>query len=473
MKTIKYIFFLLMLFSGISLGAQEEMSLHKCREMALQKNMDLKVAGKQLERAEAEKAVARTLRLPRFSASGTGIYLENDFEMELELPTKKPNPQTGELEPNVMVDPSTGEPVIGTDGNPVFNMYAWMPLSIRMKGATLAGVALEQPVYTGGKISAGNKMADIGIDMAGENRKLQKMNTLVEADQAYWNFVSVNEKVKLAREVVGMLAELVEVARNSYEVGMAHKNELLKAQVEYNNAALDLQKAKNGLELSRMDLCRVTGLPFKTPVIAVDTVIPVEKPRAVAEEKEDISRRPEYQLLKKNIELQNQNIRFTRAEFLPTAGIQAGYSHVGGIKFEDTAFSNTSLNVLATVNIPVFHWGEGMKKISAAKIDKEITELKLEKNSQMLELEVEKARLNLNVAYERIKLSETALEQAEENRRIARDNYEVGMETMTDLLVAQTHWQEAFRNLINSKISYRIKKTHWLKATGRLGENMQ
>jgi len=468
MKTIKYITLVIFLISWLPGISQEQMTLQQAREMALRKNENLKVAAKQIEKAEAQKAAARTLRLPSLSATGMGIYQDNDFEMELTLPTQKPNPMTGELEPNIMTNPETGEPVIGPDGNPVFNMYAWLPLNVSLSGAYLAGIALEQPVFTGGKISAGNKMADIGIEMADENKSLQQMNTIAEADNAYWTYISVSQKVKLAQQAVDMLEELVEKARDAHEVGMSSRNDLLKAQVEYNSAKLNLQKAQNSLELSRMDLCRVTGLPFGTAITAVDTTVSVNRPLDLATENETVNQRPEYQLLKKNIDLQEQQIKMTKADFLPTAGIQAGYNHIGGIDFGGTDFSNTSLNVLASVKIPIFHWGEGMKKINAAKIDKEIQELELEKNKLLLQLETEQARLNLQLAWERIQLNETALEQAEENLRVTRDNYEVGMETITEYLIAQTQWQEAFSELIDSKTDFKMKETAWLKATGRL-----
>lgn len=149
----KYISLLLIIFliSWNQATAQEQMTLQQAREMAIRKNENLKIAGKHVEKAEAQKAVARTMRLPGFSAIGTGIYQNKDFEMELTLPTQKPNPMTGQLEPNIMIDPSTGHPVMGPDGNPVFNMYAWLPLNISMSGTYLAGIMMEQPIYTGGK----------------------------------------------------------------------------------------------------------------------------------------------------------------------------------------------------------------------------------------------------------------------------------------------------------------------------------
>lgn len=468
MKTIQYITLFILSIAWFGGTSQETMTLQQCREMALRKNENLKVAGKQLEKAETQKAIARTYRLPNFSATGMGIYQNKDFEMELILPTQKPNLLTGELEPNLLIDPSTGYPVVGQDGNPIFNMYAWLPLNVSLSGAYMAGIAMEQPIYTGGKISAGNKMADIGIEMAGENRTLQQINTLEEADKAYWTYISVSEKVKLAQQAANMLDEIVQKARNAHEVGMANRNDLLKAQVEYNSARLNLQKAQNGLELGRMDLCRVTGLPFNTGITPLDTIIPVSIPAVILLSNEALEQRPEYRLMQKNISLQEQNIRLTKADFMPVAGIQAGYNHIGGIEFSGTDFSNSSLNVLASVKIPLFHWGEGMKKINAAKIDMEISKLEMEKNQQLLQLEMEQARLNLQLAGERITMNENALEQAEENLRVSRDNYEVGMETVTGYLMAQTQWHQSRSELIDSKTDFKIKETAWLKVTGRL-----
>jgi outer membrane protein TolC len=468
MKTIRYITLLILMITWFSGAGQETMTLQQCREMALRKNENLKVAGKQLEKAEMQKAIARTYRLPNFSATGMGIYQNKDFEMELILPTQKPNLLTGELEPNLLIDPSTGFPVVGPDGNPVFNMYAWLPLNVSLSGAYVAGITMEQPVYAGGKISAGNKMADLGIEMAGENLTMQQLNTLEEADKAYWTYISVSENVWLARQSVNMLEEIVQKARNAHEVGMANRNDLLKAQVEYNSARLDLQKAQNGLELSRMELCRVTGLPFETGITALDTIIPVNISSERIMGIEQVEQRPEYRLMQKNITLQDQNIRLVKADFMPVAGIQAGYNHIGGIGFSGTDFSNTSLNVLASVKIPLFHWGEGLKKVNAAKIDKEISLLEMEKNMQLLQLEMEQARLNLQLAGERIRMNEEALEQAEENLRVARDNYEVGMETVTGYLLALNQWQQARSELIDSKTGFKIKETAWLKVTGRL-----
>lgn len=468
MNKILSISLLLLFFWVCDISAQQVLTLEQARQLALSQNEDLRIAAKQHEHARQQRAAARTLWLPSFSASGTGVYQDRDIDMEMILPTKVPDPVTGELKPNVVINPNTGFPVFGADGLPLFNVYAWLPLNISLSGAYLLEATVEQPLFTGGKILTGNRMASIGVEMASENILLQRMNTIAHTDEAYWTFISVTQQVKLAGQAVEMLEEVVELARNSAEVGMTSQNDLLRAQVEYNKAKLNLQKARNGLELSRMNLCRITGLPFDTPIIAADTVLNTNEPLPGNLSTINIEQRPEYRLMEQNIRMSEQNIRMVRADYLPTAGIRAGYNHVGGIELSGEGFDNTSFNVIGSVRIPLFHWGQGMRKVNAARIEMEMQQLELEKNSKLMQLEAEQAHLNLLLALERIRMNESALEQAEENLRVSRDNYELGMETMSDLLMAQTHWQQAYSELIESRADYRLKETEWLKATGML-----
>jgi len=118
--------------------------------------------------------------------------------------------------------------------------------------------------------------------------------------------------------------------------------------------------------------------------------------------------------------------------------------------------------------VPISAWWEGSKKIKSAKTDRNIAQLEFEKNSQLMELEIKQATYNAVNAYENVKNAELALEQAKENLRISTDRYSVQMETITDLMMAQSGWQTAYSNLIDARIDYRIKEIEFLKAIGKL-----
>lgn len=448
--------------------AQMVLSLEECRKMALENSRDIQMAEKTIEKATAEQAAMRSYRLPSLSGSATGVYLKDDFKKEMYLPTVVPDLATGSLVPNIMVDPF-GQPVVGADGMPVFNSYAWLPLEISLQGAYLAGISVEQPLYTGGKISAGNKMAAIGREMAGYNLELQKMNVLEEVDQAYWLYVSVKEKVKLAEKAVEMLGQLHEKVNHAFETGLVHQNEVLKVQVQQNKAELDLQKARSGLQLTRMSLCRMIGVSFDTPIVAADSLIDFSIPILEQLGGEDVSARPEMKVLRKTVAMEEQNIRMVQSDYLPTLGVSAGYNYIGGIKISETSYDKGNAMLLASLKVPVFNWGQGKNKIASARASKEMKELELEKNQKLLELQMEQARLNLQDAILRIEISEKALEQSNENLRISNDNYELGFETLSELLVARVEWQKTFSELIDAKTDCKIKETTYRKVTGRLG----
>lgn len=455
------------LFIFIS-NAQVNLSLQQCRELALQRSEDIRIAGKTLEKAGAEKSAARSYYFPSVSGMATGLYLADKIKSDMYLPTAVPDLATGQLVPNIMVD-AAGQPIIGADGNPVFNSYAWFPLEISLQGAYVAGVSVEQPLYTGGKISAGNKMAVIGYEMAGYNLEIQKMNVLAEAEQTYWLFVSVKEKVKLAETAVETLKGLQEKVNHAFETGLVQQNEVLKVQVQLNKAELDLQKARNGLELTRMSLCRVTGISFDTMIVVNDSLIAGSAQILPQPGGEDVSARPEFKALQKDIEMEEQNIRLVQADYLPTLGLSAGYFYFGGMKVSETDFDDGYEMILAGLKIPIFQWGQGKNKVNSAKATKEIKVMELEKNRKLLELQIEQAKLNLQDALLRISISEKALEQSNENLRISTDNYELGFETISDLLMARLEWQKTYSDLIDATTDFKIKEATYLKVTGRLG----
>jgi len=463
----KLLYTLVFLLATGTLQAQEYMTIARARELALAKNEDIKIAETTIQKSKAEQKAARTNYLPSFSAIAYSLYLKDNYKRDMYLPTATPNLTTGKLDPNIMVNPSTGQPIIGADGNPIFNMYAYMPIDISLQGAYMAGVMVEQPLFTGGKIIAGNKMATIGVEMAEENLQLKKSNAIAEVDNAYWIYVSVQSKVKLAESSEYMLKNLLERVQNAYNAGLATRNDVLKVQVEYDKAILNLQKAKSGLAITRMSLCRVTGLAFDTQIVT-DSIISIPADIALQLGNEKISNRPEYKLLEQKIFLEEQRIKTACAEFLPVAGISAGYIYTGGVKLNNEVNNQGNLGVMATLKIPLFSWGKGIQKISAAKTEKSIAEYEFQKNTDLMNLEVENAKLNLKDAVLKVQISETGLKQATENLKVSNDNYEVGRELLTDRLIAQTQWEKAYNEVIEAKTEFKLQETEYLRVTSKL-----
>lgn len=471
---MKYFVIIALLFftDNAGLWAQVRLDRQQCREMALENSKQMAIAGKEKEKAVYTLKSVRAGFFPRLSATGIGFYNQEKYSYKLKggyLPTYVPDGQ-GQLQPNVMLDPATGRPVIGADGKPVFKEYAFLPdigIKIGMRGVYLAGVQLEQPVYMGGKVRAAHQMARTGEVMAEENVRFNRSEILLQVDRAYWQMLRVQEQVGAAKAYREVVKALLQDLRNSQEVGMVSNNDVLKVEVKYNEAQLMLQKATNGLILSQMDLCRLIGLDLNTRLHLSDT-LPEATSTGLPDAGGNVEQRPDYKLLKEEIGLKQKEINLARSEFLPQIGVSVGYGYGGGLELNGETDASASLNAMASVRIPLFYWGEGRNKIKVAEVGREMSQLNLEKSAQLMELEVASTRFNIQDARTRIEMCRNALKQAEENLRISKAQYDVGMESLSNLLEAQAQWQEAWSQWVDAKAMLQLSVSEYLKAVGGL-----
>jgi outer membrane protein TolC len=455
----------------LSFVAQAQDTLHltldECRNKALSNSESVKIADATIDKAKAEKMAAFSAWLPNVSVSATGIYSEQDIKYDLLMPTQVLDPTTGELVPNIAINPMTGMPITNADGIPVFNTYAFMPIDVSLYGGAIAGVSAEQALFAGGRIITGNKMAKLGTQMAQTNKQLTKSQLTYNVDKAYYTYLSVKEKVILSEMYLDLLKELVAVVENSYNAGMTNRNDLLKVKVKYNDASLQLQKAKNGLELSRMALCQVIGVDFSTTLLINDR-IQTATYDSLNFSSTSAYDRTEYKLLKQQLTMAEQQVKMTRGEYLPTIGVSANYSYYNIGIYDMDNYDSQGFSALVNIKIPITTFGEGRGKVKSAQAEQRIAQMELQQTSELLQLEIEQAKLNVSEAYNRIAMTEEALSQAHENVRISKDSYDLGVETIVNLLEAQTTWQKAYSDYIDAITEYKIAECNFLRVTNQL-----
>lgn len=449
-----------------------ELDLLKCRKMAVENSQKLKSAEQQGIKADFEKKSYRANFLPKISATGLYAYVQKKMEYKIEggyLPVYQAGDR-GQQVPVHSIQWNNNQPVIGTDGLPVFNQYAFLPdidLALSIRNAYTVGLMLEQPLYMGGKVRSAFRMATIGKEMAGLNLEYSRSEVIAGADEAYWQYVRVKEQAKAARKYLEVVEELVKNVKDACQTGMASQNDLLKAQVKQNEAELMVQKATNGMTLAGMNLCRIVGVGLHSS-LAVSDSLPEGLISGGLEEKDNITARPEYNILEKQVELKERQTDLTRADFLPQLGVSATYGYGDGIKLNGESDGIATFTAMASLKVPIYHWGEGRNKVRAVKAEEEIARLKKEEMAQLMQLEIARARYEVEDAVARVRLTRKSLDQAEENLQVSQNRYEVGMETITNYMEAQAQWQKAWSDWIDAKAALRLSETFYLKATGRL-----
>ncbi len=317
----------------------------------------------------------------------------------------------------------------------------------------------------GGKISNAIKLARVGVEVAELNHELTEAEILVAVDEAFYTTIKVEEMLVAANKYLEAVEEFHRQVSNAQNAGMATRNDVMKVEVKLNEAKLMQQKASNGVRLSHMNLCYTIGLPLATRDITLVDEFNMEQ-RIISQEL-DITARPEYAMLERQIEAKELETKITKSEFLPSVvGLAAG-SYTNGVTINSAAMLNTaSVSGGVSVNVPIFHWGEGRRKTSAAKREVEIARNQFEDLSQRMTLELMQSINNYEESIMEVQLMEKSVAQAEENMRLSNNNYSAGMESIADYLESQALWQKAMSELVDAKSSQRIAYSKYLKSSG-------
>lgn len=425
-------------------GAQEKyyLNLDQCRAMALDSNKQMNSAKMMEQKTKYDRSRALSYFLPKFS--GYGFYLYT-------------------TDPLVYHFQGTNIDIMGMQV-PI----PAMDLSLNIANTLTAGVKVEQPIFMGGKIIASYKMAGIGMDMALLNTKMNRSEIIVEVDEAYWLYVRACQLGEAAESFAKTVEEFYKVVKDANDIGMATENDLLKVQVQRNNAKLMESKAHNGKNLAKMNLCHYLGISLLSDIevdqTGFDTLIQSDTLSG------SISNRYDYQLLEKQTELKQKEVDIARADYLPQIGVMANYGYYYGLKLNggDPIMNQDRFSALASVKIPIFAFGEGVHKVKAAELERDMKVNEKEKLEELMELEQAKYRFAFEDAKLQVELTKSALENAERCLKVSKDQYEMGMETLANVLEAQTQWNKANSDYIEAVSEYKLSYTKYLKAVGEL-----
>lgn len=413
---------------------QMSLSQEQCRQMAIEHSEDLQKSHNSLKQSELDKKIATTAFLPRLEGSAMGVYMFPDLEV--------------------------------------------MGSQMSMRGTYMAGINLTQPLYAGGKITTGKKLADIGYKASDQQYRMAKMDVLADADNAYWTYVAVLNKIKMIEDLCTQMDTIFSQTMTAVDAGMATDNDLLRIKAKRSEIEYQMQKVKNGADLCRMALCNVIGVDLNTTIAISDTVIQINRPESLSE---DINMRPELQLLKYQVSAKEQQVKMTRSDFLPSVGFSLGYTYYGNIKMNSVIQLGDGMVIpysqefkdgiglaMIAVKIPISIWGDAGKKVRKAKLDLRNAQLDMQKNTRLMTIEVRQAIQNITDGYKMVEVANLACQQANENLRVMQNKYNASMASLTDLLDAQSQWQQSHSNLIEAQTQYKIYETEYLRATGQL-----
>ena len=435
-------------FCACGLWAQG-LTLDSCLQLARQNNPSVRKAELGVKRAEEVKAQALTKYFPQIQGTAFGYHaLHPLVEAGID--------DIGNASVRDLLTTLYGNygAALGLDNTLRLFQYGY-----------LFGVTAVQPVFVGGKIVAGNKLAKVGVEAAKLQAEIAQRDQLEQVEESYWLVYGLQEKQTILEEANRLLETLARVVNAAVEAGLALPTDAMQVQMKKDEIQRKEIQLENGIRLARRALALSIGAADGDSLVLAEQTAAIE----LSLPADTVGQTAEQQLLALQIRAAELEKRMALADALPQLAVGANYSYS---RLQANVLPNGIGNktgngaVFVTLNVPLMGWWETGHKlrekqyaIEQARIDADYVGAQLDlRTKQTYDQVVEAAML--------VQLQERARDHAQEIYHQTRNNYEAGLATVTELLQAHTTLTQAKADLTDAQIAYRVHSRRYKDLVG-------
>ncbi len=417
-------------------GAQETgppLTLEQSIDIALKQSVIIQSAREGVAASEARKKEAFTGFLPKLST--TYNYTRNDPAPYIKQPP--PSPITSLT--------------IGTQDN-----YNW-------------SLDAKQPLFTGGRLEANYEYNRLGVDASKQEEMGTVQDIVLEVRRSYFTILKAKRLVGVAKQSVEQFVAQKDLSKNFYEVGLVPRNDYLQAEVRLADGIQSLVRSENRLEEAKARFNTVLRRPISMPAEVVDTLDfkPFEKNFEECLQAA-MDSRPEIQAFSLRAEQAGKKVKAVESEFYPSVNLVGSYQRYGDTAdLNGSAYKNSENWIVAAVATwDLWEWGRTKYSRDASVSQEKQAVNALTNVKDQVSLEVKNAWLAVKEAEKLIAVTQTSIEQAEENYRINQERYREQVSRMTDVLDALTLLTFARASWLNALSDYQIALAALERAMG-------
>ena len=458
----KYILTAIFALTALSAGAQG-LSLQECLQMARSNDAYLQNSNLDVLAAKEQLKEARWEYFPRVQATGFGFYAKDPL-MELTIRS------TGLLDfmtkgDDPVMTPDELEEAVGEDMD--------TPLASFIKKGYTAGVSAIQPIYAGGRITSGNRLAKLGVDAAKLQNERKTDETEATVEEKYWLVVSLQEKVSTLNQGRELLDTLYKDAQSAIDAGVLAESEMLQLLVKKSELeSLDIQLT-NGIRLAKMDLFNAIGQKFSyqgsdpdapdiDSLYLSDGFDAIQDPYDLFVSENEAPRSAESQLLEMQVEAKELQKKLNVGELLPTVAVGASFSNS---HYNDRIDPKSNLIGFVLVQIPITDIGKATHMSRRYDLARMQAQNEKDYLDNQLDLQLRKFWLDLTSSYEDMKASDKAVSAASRTVDQLMQKYDAGMVPASEILKARLELRNLTDAQTEKRITYLKNLSVWKRRT--------
>lgn len=439
----------------LSLGTWAQVrtvSLEECLESAAKHNRTMQNAAIDIQMAGEQKKEAFTKYFPEISANVMAFHA---FDKMVQADGYYPK----ELAAFAQI-------------NPQLAALAGQPFALReVNGAYAVTGTLTQPLFAGGQIVNGNRLATIGKEVAELQMQLQAKDVMQKVTENYYTIAKLKLNMATLASARTQLEAIYKEVESYVNAGVTTRNDLMKVRLKMQELSSDSLKVANAHHVMCLLLAQQTGMPGERIDVEAAMDGNDENPMAIyLAPEEALQSRQELALAQKGVEAGKLKVRMETGKRLPTVavGLAGFHSGVGGLSDGMASLIGRSFNngmVFGTVNVPLTAWWGGSHAIRCQKLALQQSRNQLDEAREMLAIDVEAAWSSLMEAYKQIEIARASVDEATENMRMSMDKYRMGTEILSDLLESETLLRKSQNLLAQAHADYMTKRADYMRKT--------
>ncbi len=324
-----------------------------------------------------------------------------------------------------------------------------------------AGVSASMPLVNA-QLWKSLRISDQDVELAVEKARGSRLETVNQVKKAFFTVLLAKEAAKVYKSVYDNALENLELTQKKFNAQRASELDLTRAKTTLANAVPNVYDSQNSVELGLWQLKAVMGVDLDQQIDVAgsltdyaDSMLTEPAPSA------DLEGNSSLRQLAIQADQLSNTIKMQQYASLPSLALAFSYSlnaMANDYKFNQYKWSPYSY-VGLSLSIPIFAGGRRYNAVRAAKVQAAELDIQRANAERQLQIAVRQYLGTMETAVKSYGSASSAVETATKAYGIARQSYDVGRSTLTDLNDAQLALTQSQLGVCQAIYSYLSAKS--------------
>ena len=332
------------------------------------------------------------------------------------------------------------------------------------------GVTVSLPIFAP-TLYKSMKLTKTDVALAVEQARASKQDLINQVTKAFYQALLAQDSYAVLQKAFAQSEENFRIVNAKYEQGRVSEFDKISAEVQMRNMQPSVISARNGVELSKLQLLVLMNIEPETEIELQGSLNDYEEAvfaGVLTADTSSLKSNSTLAQLDMNVKMLQQSLSINKQSFAPIVALQFNYMYTcmaDDFKFKEYEWNPYS-NVSLSVSVPLFKYSN----ISALKkTNLQISQLMTNRDytARQLAMQQQSYLNSMAASAEQVSSNKEAIVQAQKGRDIAEKLYEVGRGTVLELNSAEVALTQAKLTYTQAIFDYLSAKADLDKLQGK------